>query len=231
MKGIFKDIFSVFFPKYCLGCNTIINDFEDFLCVECSNKLKETNFHLLEKNPLYHKFFGKITLSCATALLYFQKQGVTQYLIHHLKYHKQENIGQWLGKWLGNRLQQSPYYQHIDTVIPVPIHPKKLKIRGYNQVELFARELALSLNATYVDNVLIKTHSNTAQAKKHWFERQKDNQNLFTIQNTEKIIGKNILLIDDVITTGATIEVCANALLQAERVTIGIACMAYVENE
>ena len=231
MKDLFKDIFSVFFPKYCLGCNTIINHFEDFLCIECSNELKETNYHLLEKNPLHQKFFGKISLSCATALLYFQKQGVTQHLIHHLKYHKQENIGQWLGKWLGNRLQQSSYFQHIDTIIPVPIHQKKLKIRGYNQVELFAREIAQSLSATYIDDVLIKTHSNTAQAKKHWFERQKDSQNLFAIQNIEKIAGKNILLIDDVITTGATIEVCTNVLLQAEETTIGIACMAYVANE
>lgn len=223
-----KDVFSVFFPNYCIGCGVMMNHFEDFLCVNCSHQLKETNYHLLENNPLKAKFFGKLSLAGATSLLYFQKEGVTQRLIHHLKYHRQEKIGQWLGKWLGSQLKHSPYFKNIEVVIPVPIHPDKLKTRGYNQVALFGKEIAHSLGATYLDDVLIKTYSNSAQAQKHWIKRQKQNQSLFKLQNSEKIAGRNILLVDDVITSGATIELCAGELLKSPNIRLSIASMVYV---
>lgn len=221
-------MFSVVQPNYCLGCGTILNHFEQYICPNCSNELKETCFHTSAQNALTQHFFGKLDLSCATALLYFQKESVCQQLIHHLKYRKQEQIGEWFGKWLGNNIRQSVHFQHIEAVIPVPIHPKKLKKRGYNQVTLFGKEIAKSLNVSFVDDVLLKTYSNSAQAKKRWLERQKDNQTLFCLQNTEKIEGKNILLVDDIITTGATIQACANSLLNAKVNSVGVASMAYV---
>lgn len=223
-----KDIVSVFFPNYCLGCGKIMNRFEKFVCVDCSHELKETNFDRLEVNPLTEKFFGKLPLQSAAALLYFQKESVVQDLIHALKYHRQEQIGEWLGTWLGMRLLKSPYFQGIDAVIPVPIHSKKLKTRGYNQVALFGREIARILGASYLDDVLVKTYSNTAQAQKHWIRRQRDNQTLFRLQCAEKIEGKHLLLVDDVITSGATIESCANQLFQAPNITLSVASMVYV---
>lgn len=225
---VVKSVFSTLFPNYCLGCGTVLNHFEQYVCVDCSNELKETGFHTTAQNALTQHFFGKIPLSCATSLLYFHKKGVAQQLIHYLKYHGQEQIGKWLGEWLGSKLKQSAHFQHIDTIVPVPIHPKKMKKRGYNQVTLFAEEIAKSLNANLIEDVLVKTHSNSAQAQKHWLERQKDNKNLFCLQHPEKIIGKNILLVDDVITTGSTIEACVNELLRVRVSSVGIASMAYV---
>ena len=152
---------------------------------------------------------------------------MVQHLIHQLKYQKKESIGGWLGEWLGEKIKNVPHFQEIDVVIPVPLHKKKLKMRGYNQVALFGQKLAQILKANYVDDVLIKVKANTTQTKKDLWSRFKDSENIFSVQNTEKIENCKILLVDDLITTGATIESCYTQLVKAKNVNIGIASMAY----
>lgn len=223
----FKDIFSVLFPKYCMGCSQVIYHSSGFLCVDCSGTLYETNFWYSAENELIKSFSDKLKLTCGASLFFFRKGGVPQKLIHLLKYKNQEEIGQWLGKWLGKRLSQSADFKHINIVIPVPIHSKKLKIRKYNQVALFGKEIAQSLNALYVDDVLIKTENTSAQALKNKAQRL-EGKSSFAVQNLHKIEGKNILIVDDVITTGTTILQCANELLKAKGVSVGVASIAYV---
>lgn len=227
---IFKSTFSVFFPNYCLSCNSVLNHFEKYLCVYCSNELSEANFQNATQNVLTQKLSERFSIDGATALLIFRKEGVAQRLIHHLKYHRREQIGKWLGEWLSFKINKISDFQKVDLVIPVPIHPKKRKIRGYNQVTLFGQEIAKGLNADFSEDILMKTFSNSAQAQKHKNEREKATENLFLLQNPAEIKGKHILLVDDVITTGATIEACAKELLKAEIASLQIGCMAYVPN-
>lgn len=228
ISEISKTIFSIFFPKYCLGCNQIINEFEDFLCVDCAEKLEPTDLHFSVENIMTRNFLGKLPLLCATSLFYFQKEGVVQELLHQLKYKGREEIGEWLGKWLGNCIKEVPHFQQFDMVVGVPMHPEKQKKRGYNQVTLFGIEIAKSLQIDYAEDILKKVKNNTAQARNNWLARQKSSRYLFEIQYPEKIKGKKILLVDDVITTGGTIISCANELLKVEGVSVGIASIAYV---
>jgi ComF family protein len=171
-------------------------------------------------------FYGLVQLEAATALFYFHKKGRVQQLLHHLKYQGDEDIGRVFGNWLGAELQESPYYESIDVVIPVPIHLKKLKQRGYNQVTLFAQQIAKVLNVPYVDDVLLKsvnTKSQVFQSREARFQSVADS---FYAQNLNTVDNKHILLVDDIITTGATIEACALVLNPKKKVRLSVATLA-----
>jgi len=171
-------------------------------------------------------FYGRVKIENGTALLRFEKKGITQQLIHGLKYKGQEHIGVFLGDWLGGELKTLKAYEDIDVVIPVPLHKKKLKKRGYNQVTKFAQHIAEAFNVLYVDDVLLKVTNTNSQTLKNRLARWTNNDELFTLQNKESIANKHILLVDDLITTGATMEACITVLQQAENVKISVASMA-----
>lgn len=221
------DAFSVIFPEYCSGCGRILSRKEPFLCILCRGNLMETNIHQQKENTITKKFYGQCDLFCATSLFYFQKDSVVQHLIHQLKYKGKEQIGAWLGQWLGHKIKHFEHFQQVDAVVPVPLHKTKLKTRGFNQVALFGQKLAQNLQAEYIDDVLIKVKINSTQTKKDLWKRFEDSKNIFSIQNAEKIENKKILLVDDLITTGATIESCYSELTKAENVSVGVASMAY----
>ena len=162
----------------------------------------------------------------STALLHFEKKGITQQLMHQLKYREQEQVGTFLGTWLGKELSNCEGYSSIDVVIPVPLHKKKLRSRGYNQVSKFGEEIATALKADYIDDVLIKITNTASQVNKNRFSRWTGKNDSFALANTKKITGKHILLVDDIITTGATLEACIQELNKAENLKISIATMA-----
>ena len=155
---------NLFFPKTCQACNHILTDYETHICVKCRHELPLTNYHYERPEVVKKIFYGRVELEAATALFYFHKQGAVQHLLHKLKYKGQEQLGQVFGVWLGAELQESSYFKSIDVVIPVPVHSKKLKQRGYNQVALFANHLAKSLNARYVRFGVVKIdeHENSS---------------------------------------------------------------------
>ena len=222
-----SNLFSVIFPDYCSGCGLALNNEEKFLCLCCRSRLVEADIGQERDNKIVKQLYGQCDLFCATSLFYFHKNDVIQQLIHQLKYKGKEEIGLWLGRWLGEKVKSVQVFQQTDAVIPVPLHKTKLKKRGYNQVTFFAKELARILQAEYLDDVLIKTKVNSTQTKKSSWRRFEDSKNIFSVQNLEKISGKNILLVDDLITTGATIESCYSQLVKAKNVRIGVASMAY----
>ena len=230
--SIFKDIGAFLFPRYCLGCGQIISHQEQFLCVACRHELRQTHFHLLsdERNPMIKKFWGRVVVQKAAALLYYEKGTVSQRLIHALKYHDRQQVGLWLGQWYATELFQTAYFAEVELVLPVPLHLKKKKKRGYNQVTLFAREIATQLQVPYMEDILIKQQYNSAQAKKHWLERQKSSKEQFVLKDTTTIAGKHILLVDDIVTTGATLTQCATLLIGAGA-KVSFACMAYSNDE
>ncbi|ATA76966.1 amidophosphoribosyltransferase [Capnocytophaga canimorsus] len=226
-----RELISVVFPSYCSGCGCVLMRKEAFLCVFCRNQLPETRFHSFLNNPLMKKFYGRCDLYGATSLLYFHKEGVVQKLIHQLKYKGNEQIGAWLGSWLGEKLSDEAVFRQTQVVVPVPLHPEKERLRGYNQVALFGKQLAQKLQAEYVDDVLVKIRANTSQTRKNLFQRVANSQNIFSVKNPEKIMHKRVLLVDDLITTGATVESCYRELTQEEGVKMGVVSMAYANKE
>ena len=182
-------------------------------------------FHKTKADTLKNIFYGRVAIQEATALLKFQKKGITQSLLHNLKYKKQEDISAFLGRWLGAELSEIPAYKNIDVVVGVPLHKNKQKARGYNQVTGFGKAIAQALDIVYLEDVLVKVSKTEAQVFKTRGKRIQDKQ-VFTLINSAKIKNKHILLVDDIVTTGATLESCAVLLQQAENVKISIATMA-----
>lgn len=174
-------------------------------------------------------FYGRINIKKANAFLFFTDQGIVKNLIHNLKYKNQEQIGAFIGDWFGQQIKENNYIKELDYVIPVPIHKKRLKKRGYNQTALFAQRLAFHLNTSYLDKVLIKTANTKTQTKKSRLGRWYDNRSLYEVTDEQILKNKKILLVDDVITTGATLEICAQSLKKIEGTVIYIATMAVVE--
>jgi len=221
-----NSLLNLFFPDVCQACQLQLNDNEKHICTTCRHALPLTNFHITNSNFVVNLFYGRAKVEFGTALLRFEKKGIVQQLIHQLKYKEQEQIGTLLGEWLGAELRKNENYKTIDIVIPVPLHKKKLRSRGYNQVAKFGQAIAAALNAKYIDTVLIKETNTTSQVSKKRFARWDGENDLFTIKNEEKIKGKNILLVDDIITTGATLEACMQELNKANNIKISIATMA-----
>lgn len=226
---ILKNIFAIFFPEVCLCCNEYLATNEAVICLTCRHDLPLTNFSFEENNLIEKSFYGRIPLENATSLFYFFKKGNVQHLIHKLKYNKQQQVGNFIGDWLGEQLIESERFATVDCIIPVPLHVKKLKIRGYNQVTTFGESLAKKLAVPYCENILIRVSSTKTQTKKLRLERWKNVEELFHVQNNFTLENKHILLIDDVITTGATLEACYDALKKTKNLKISIACMAYTK--
>jgi len=224
---MFQDLINIFYPNICQICDTELDKNQNILCTRCVNELPITNFHLDNDNPVLKVFYGRVPIENATSLLAFKKKGSVQKLIHRLKYRGNQEIGSFLGAWIGAELTNSDSFKEIDLVIPVPLHKKKLKARGFNQVEKFGKEIASALNIDYEDNVLLKTSFSNTQTLKTRFARWGNIEESFVLVNSEKIKNKHILLVDDLITTGATLEACADVLLEAENVKISIATMAF----
>lgn len=229
LVSMINDIINLFFPKICLGCNNILSDNEQYVCTQCRHTLPVTNFHLDGSETVKKILYGRVKLEEATAMLRFQKKGIVQQLIHNLKYKGHQEVGQFLGDWLGFELSTMPNFRNVDIIIPVPLHKKKLKKRGYNQVTTFAKALAKNLNAEFLDDVLIKISNTKSQTKKSRLARWSTSSEIFSVKNLDRINNKHILLVDDLITTGATIEACANQLLKAKNIKISIATMAIAD--
>lgn len=164
-----KSVVDLFFPKVCPACHNMLSDNEDTICTDCRHDLPVTHFHFNHSETVKKVLYGRAKIEQGTALFRFEKKGKVQQLIHNLKYRGHENIGTFLGQWLGSELKTIEAYTSIDTVIPVPLHPKKLKKRGYNQVAKFGQQIAMALNADYKDDVLIKITNTKSQTIKAVF--------------------------------------------------------------
>lgn len=223
------DVLNLFFPKVCRGCNQELISGEDLICTDCRHNLPLACFHRNNSDEMRKKFYGRVELINATSLLYFEKKGLTQKFIHGLKYKGEQNIGAVFGKWLGEELSSMETYKTVEGVIPVPLHKKKFRKRGYNQVTLFAKAIAEKLQKPYIDDVLIKVTPTPSQVFKARFARLFSSEEIFSVQSLDKITGKHLLLVDDVMTTGATLEACSNQLLKAGGVELSIATIAVTQ--
>jgi ComF family protein len=225
---VIKNLLNLFFPLVCEACNTILLDNERVICTSCRHQLPVTNFHFTTSEAVKKTLYGRVKLENATALLHFSKKGIVQQLLHNLKYRGHEHISTFLGTWLGAELNTISAYKTVDVVIPVPLYKTKLRKRGYNQVAKFGQEIAKALGADYNDKVLIKMKSSKTQVFKGRLTRWNEDE-LFYITENESLKGKHILLVDDIITTGATIEACASVLQKIDHITLSLATMAIAD--
>lgn len=229
LSNIINDINTLLLPIACFGCNARLNGGESILCTTCRHQLPLTEYNFNEENPVDRIFYGRINIKKANSFLIFNDLGIVKNLIHHLKYKNQEQIGTFLGDWFGARLQEENHLPNIDFVIPVPLHKRKLRKRGYNQTALFAQRLAFYLDSTYNDQLLIKTANTKTQTRKNRLSRWQDNRSLYEITEEKMLVNKTLLLVDDVITTGATMELCASVIKNVSGTVVFIASMAIVE--
>ncbi|MDT0643156.1 phosphoribosyltransferase family protein [Zunongwangia sp. F363] len=224
---MFDDLANLFYPKICSCCNAELARNENIVCTSCLYDLPLTNFHLQQDNPVKKTFYGRAPVAQATSLLFFRKKGKVQELIHNLKYRGHEEIGGFLGEWMGNLLLESGNYNNINSVIPVPVHRRKLKLRGYNQVTLFGEKIASILNAEFRSDVLVKKSATETQTLKSRLSRWGNMEEIFVLENPAGMENKHILLVDDIITTGATLEACINKLHTINGVKVSLATMAF----
>lgn len=228
ISNILNDINTVLLPRLCFGCNALLYRGEEHVCTVCRNQLPLTEYTFNAVNPVDRIFYGRINIVKASSFLFFTEKGIVKSIIHYLKYKNQEQIGEFLGNWYGHILKQNNFLNNIDYVVPVPLHQKKLKKRGYNQVSLFAKSIAEHIGAQYLEGVLIKTANTRTQTKKSRILRWQNKQALYVLTDQDIFRDKNVLLLDDVITTGATMVACATALSATKGINIYVGSMAIV---
>ena len=227
---MFKSLLHLFFPPVCAGCKTVLVANENVICTKCRHEIPLTQHHLNSENEAIKKFYGRIPVEHVSALVYFHKKGIVQELIHCLKYRGQEDIGTVLGEWYAEELISSQLLQTVDTIIPVPLHPKKFRERGYNQVTEFGNALSKKLEIPLNNSILFRQVYSKTQSQKNRLGRTEGIDTIFDVTFNEKDHNQHFLLIDDVITTGATLEVCAKALLKIPGAKISIVCMAMTDS-
>jgi ComF family protein len=225
-----KNLLKLIFPKLCHGCNELLLRNESVICSICRHDLPLTNHHLIFNNDTTKKFYGIINIEFGASMLYFHKDGITQKLIHNLKYKGHESIGIFLGEWYANDLKNNTLINTVSEIIPVPLHKKRLEERGYNQVDTFCKALSKELNIPFNNSLLIRTKYSKTQTKKSKTERQLYGDTIFDVSFSETDENKHYLLIDDVITTGSTLELCAKALLKIPNTKISIVTIAFTQS-
>ncbi len=184
----------------------------------------------LRENEFTERFWGRIPIESGAALFLFRRRSPLQQALHQLKYHHQGHIGVQLGRLLGSALKVSPYFQSVETILPVPLHPKKMRVRGYNQSALIAQGVSEILNIPVLQEVLVRHEFSESQTRKQRMERFSNVAEVFSLRNTSKIRGKHLLLVDDVLTTGATLEACGRLLLAVPQVRLSMATVAIAAN-
>lgn len=219
-------VINLFFPKVCSGCNSLLLSEEKTICTICRHNLPLTNQHLDPENIYFKKFYGRVSLNHVSALLFFYKKGIVQQLIHNLKYKGHQEIGTVLGNWYAEDLKEVEALQNIDAIVPVPLHYKKFKERGYNQLSYFGQSLSENLKVSYNPNLLKRVLYSESQTKKNLKKRNENTNTVFDVVFTENDHNKHYLLIDDVLTTGATLTACAKALLKIPGTKISVVCIA-----
>ncbi len=228
--NVFTDLYNTFFPRKCVYCGKNLDKSEQEICKKCLNRLPETQFLNDYENQLFQKFWGRVNIEFAFSMYYFNKQSVLQHLLHHIKYKGRKELAYVLGKSLGQELKNTSHFKSCDLIIPVPLHPEKEKKRGYNQSEWIAKGVSESINIP-VNTALLQRHVNSkSQTRKNRKERWENVRMAFSLKTNEISGYKHALLIDDVITTGATLEACATLLINALHLKVSIASLAYASD-
>ncbi|MDD2564256.1 MAG: ComF family protein [Salinivirgaceae bacterium] len=227
--SIFEDVLNLFYPRLCAGCGEPLIKGESHVCLRCLYQMHRTGFHNVRDNRIEQLFWGKVQVKYATAYSFYHKESNLQHMIHKLKYHGEKEIGYVLGVELGLDLKDS-VFNEVDIIVPIPLHPKRQRKRGYNQAEWIANGISSVMNRPVDTTSVLRAVATETQTKKGRFERWQNVENIFEIADTELLKHKHILVVDDVITTGSTIEACLQTIVSVEGAQVSIACIGVADN-
>ncbi len=222
-----QDFINLFFPNTCNICGRQLFHHENLICTVCKSELPYTNFHKYNMNPVEMSFWGRIEINKATSFLLYTKGDMVKTILHSIKYKGNKPLAIEMGRIFGLHLKENNIFNSIDVIIPVPLHPKKLNKRGYNQSELIAEGISSILDISVVREGLYKNTNTSTQTRKNRYERWINSENMYTVCNASTFENKNILLVDDVLTTGATLEACCIAFKNLKVESLNIATLAY----
>lgn len=223
--GVLEALLHLVFPHLCAGCGSDLLDREHQLCLDCISSLPETSFHLHADNPVEKMFWGRMPVVAATAQYYFTKESMMQHLVHQFKYRGNKDLCFYLGTLMGQQLADSGRFADIDALVPLPLYPSRERKRGYNQAAVLSEGIASILQLPVLHQIIIRNHHTDTQTHKTRIERWQNMVGSFTLINEASIEGRHLLLVDDVITTGATIEACGSELLKGKNVMVSIGAL------
>ena len=224
---LFDDFIALFYPRTCMACGNTLFHNEEVVCTSCLLHLPRTGFHKIKDNPVAKVFWGRVNLESAAALYYYRKGGKVQHLIHQMKYSGHKEIGIFLGELYGSSLKKSKYFETVDTVIPIPLHKNKLKKRGFNQAEMFAKGIANTMDIEIDTDSVYRDVETSTQTKKSRYKRWENVSDIFKLRDLDALSEKHVLVVDDVITTGSTMEACVNTLQKVPGIRISVASIGF----
>lgn len=227
LKPVLQGLLQIFYPHNCLGCGTDILDSHQLLCLRCTAALPYTRFQHFRNNPVEKIFWGRVPVEAACSILYFTKESLLQGLLHQLKYKDCPEIGTLLGRKMGESILQTQRFLHADALVPLPLFPRKEKQRGYNQATLLCKGMEEVLQLPVLDKAVERTMATETQTRKSRSERWSNMEGRFACSRPEQLRNKNIVLVDDVVTTGATLEACGQVILDAGAASLSIITLAY----
>ena len=222
-----RDFFNLFYPRLCAACSRTLNTGEQYICSSCLLRLPRTDYHLQNDNPVIRRFWGRVNIESAASFVFFDKGEAIQQILHSLKYAGNKEVGIFLGELYGHLLKQTHSFTACEAIIPVPLHRKKTKSRGYNQSNLLAEGLSKAMGIPFYTDFIERTVATSTQTQKSRYERFENVENIFRL-NSKQVKEKHFLLVDDVITTGSTLESCARCVAQYGDVKMSIATIACV---
>jgi len=227
LTQVFDDVLGLFYPQLCITCGERLISQEEYICLKCWFDLPVGRFENERENKVAQLFWGRVQIETATSYFHYRKGSRYQKLIHFIKYKGLKELGLIAGKRFGHTLAESDHFSSIDGIVPVPLHPKKRKKRGFNQSEWIARGIAEGLNKPVLLNNLYRKIFTPTQTRKNRFERWQNVEGIFGVNNPEEFENRHVLLVDDVVTTGSTLEACACELLKIPGTKVSIATLAF----
>jgi ComF family protein len=224
---LWDDFISLLFPRLCYGCGNHLMRNEKLICTECYILIPRTNYHLKSDNPVSQLFWGRCLIERAATFSFYTKDSRIKELIHQLKYKGIKEVGSELGRIYARTLKSSRFLEDIDIIIPVPLHPSKKRQRGFNQSDIISRGISEVSGIPMETNLLVRKTVTRTQTRKTRFDRWTNVQDIFRVTDQTRVSNRHILLVDDVITTGSTLEACASELLKVENVKVSVVALAY----
>lgn len=227
MMGLLNDVWEFFFPRYCVICGKRLLLGEEHFCLECLCALPRIRFNNLEDNEIARLLWGKMPIVRASAFLYYSKGGDVRELLFQLKYYGNQQIGYFLGRCMAKELLPTGFFEGVEGIVPVPLHSKKQKSRGYNQSEILAEGIATVVEIPVLKDVLRRKQYTDTQTHKSNYERWNNVMDVFECTSIERLPYRHVLLVDDVLTTGATLVACADALKGTSELRISVLTLAW----
>ncbi len=227
---LWAGFWQLIYPDLCVACEAELPRPGACFCISCHLKLTPSDMYRLPENEFTDRFWGRIPLTGAAAMYYFTRKSPIQHALHELKYRNRPDVGIRIGRAFGQLLRQAPHFQTVDAIVPVPLHPKKERLRGYNQSAMFGQGIAEAMEIPQLPHALMRALFTATQTRKKRMDRFQNVEQVFVVKKPALVEGKHILLIDDVLTTGATLERCAEILIQVPGVQLSMATIAIATN-